>query len=591
MENIEVLKKYSNKQEFKDMKDELKFSLFAVDNEFFEGNATFEKVSEFVYDLNNSDPIIDLLLTNADGDAIILAKTIMNENFLEIKNIINNIFLETSTRNSELFTAINDEKTEDTIEIVLFICLSNNLTKESFDSLIKHYDKELKNHRMKIIFKTINDILLMEKENSEAMPFVKSHELIIDMPNNYLKFDKNNDLSGIVVNVDTNSIKELYDAYYQKGLLGANIRYFVRNKQIDTKIKETLLNESDFFWFKNNGILIIAKSYEIKENKILLKNFSIVNGGQTTYLLGEIKGNLNAYVLCRIIAPKEIMRNENKLIADIAEATNSQKPIKKQDIIANYQFVRELKENLLHTSKFQIMLEIKRGEKRDTSIFPKNYNYIKSTAFAGLIVSTLQINPGRARNAVGALFSSEDSIQEIFNPKINQNFYQDLIYIWNMYEDYIKVITKKNNLSKKRIRANKLMKFYTISTTYVYYLLATDQSFSNKVKHILTSSITPIKDIMELIINIDTKNFKGMLKIYDKNEIFDLFTIIHGKLDYCFDILSKAAVLADKPFDMANITKIQKNFGEHFIIRLIQAFLEEDNNTIAAQCSLVFSNK
>lgn len=590
MKNIEVLTKYTNDNDFVNMKNELKFSLFAVDNEFFEGNATFDKVSEFIYNSDYNSPIIDLLFINSDGNAIVVAKTILNDNILEIKQLINNIFLQINDNNSELINDIKSEKNDDTDEIIIFICLSNALTKESFDDLLKFYKKTCKGSKVKIIFKTINDILLTEKENSESISCVKSYELTIDLPNNYLKFNKNDDLSGVVVNLETSSIKELYDKYYQRGLLGANIRYFVKNKQIDDKIKNTLINEGNLFWFKNNGILLIAESYEIKDQKLSLKNFSIVNGGQTTYLLGNTDKNKDAYVMCKIVVPNKTIRNE-KIISDIAEATNSQKPIKKQDIIANYHFVRKLKDNLLHTSKNKIMLEIKRGERRDKLIFPKNYHYIKSTAFAGLIVSTLQINPGKARNAVGSLFSSEDEIKKIFNSNINPNFYQDLIYLWNMYEDYVKYISKKNSLSKIKIKNNKLMKFYTISSTYVYYLLTTNPMILTNVRRILTDSKTPKNDTMELLKNVNTKDFKSMLKTYNKDDIFPFFSVVHKILDTEFKILKGIYKGMEKPFDMANITKTQKNFGEIFILPIIRSFIEDEQNNVQSYSFSIFENK
>ena len=61
MKNIEVLAKYSNNPDFIEMNDELKFSLFAVDNEFFEGNATYDKVSEFIYNSESKKILLTYL--------------------------------------------------------------------------------------------------------------------------------------------------------------------------------------------------------------------------------------------------------------------------------------------------------------------------------------------------------------------------------------------------------------------------------------------------------------------------------------------------------------------------------------------------
>jgi hypothetical protein len=247
MRNIEVLMKYSDDPDFINMKEELQFSLFAVDNEFFEGNATYDKVSEFIYNSETGKTIIDLLVQNQETNTLVLAKTILSENTIEIQTMIDKIFIEMNNKDSEILDDIKSELNEDNEEIIIFICLSNNLTKESLIGLKNTYKARTKNKKIKVMFKTVNDILLTEKENSESLSYVDSDELVLDSPENYLRFDENKSLGGILVNVKTESIHRLYDKYYQRGLLGANIRYFVKNKQIDDKIKDTLLNEGDLF--------------------------------------------------------------------------------------------------------------------------------------------------------------------------------------------------------------------------------------------------------------------------------------------------------------------------------------------------------
>ena len=37
------------------------------------------------------------------------------------------------------------------------------------------------------------------------------------------------------------------------------------------------------FWLKNNGITIVCGDFEIDGREVKLRDFSIINGGQTTY--------------------------------------------------------------------------------------------------------------------------------------------------------------------------------------------------------------------------------------------------------------------------------------------------------------------
>mgnify|MGYP002623767506 CR=1 FL=1 len=108
------------------------------------------------------------------------------------------------------------------------------------------------------------------------------------------------------------SIKKLY-AEHGKTLLAHNFRYYVKGKTektVDDDISKTIKENPASFRLKNNGITIICDSFDIDGNIVKLRNFSIVNGGQTTYQLHKSK-NLDAkhdfWLPCKII--KVIGRN------------------------------------------------------------------------------------------------------------------------------------------------------------------------------------------------------------------------------------------------------------------------------------------
>ena len=87
-------------------------------------------------------------------------------------------------------------------------------------------------------------------------------------------------------------------------LLARNLRYHVAGRDIDNAIKETIASDPDSFWLKNNGITVICDDFEIDGKDVRLKNFSIVNGGQTTYMLHKstsINMGNDLYLPCKII--------------------------------------------------------------------------------------------------------------------------------------------------------------------------------------------------------------------------------------------------------------------------------------------------
>ena len=118
-------------------------------------------------------------------------------------------------------------------------------------------------------------------------------KITIDDTDNYLKYK-----DSIIVNISALSLQDLQNRR-RNGLLGMNLRYYVRQKAVDMGIEETIHNEPENFWYKNNGIVIICDDYKIDGKEIKLWNFSIVNGGQTTNRIGTIDIEKDFYLQCK----------------------------------------------------------------------------------------------------------------------------------------------------------------------------------------------------------------------------------------------------------------------------------------------------
>lgn len=149
------------------------------------------------------------------------------------------------------------------------------------------------------IEKRIQDV----QERILTVDFAK---LKIDKSNNYLSYESDN-AKGVMVNLQSQSLIALYNSFSNKGLFDLNIRRYITNKTVDTGIKRTLDKERDDFWFLNNGIIIACEDYSISGNYVTVYGFSIVNGGQTTTLIGNYKGSntQSFYIPCKLISEKD----------------------------------------------------------------------------------------------------------------------------------------------------------------------------------------------------------------------------------------------------------------------------------------------
>lgn len=125
---------------------------------------------------------------------------------------------------------------------------------------------------------------------------VETGKIQIDQANNILRYGDN----AVIVNVSARSIHHLHHLHHN-GLLGLNLRYHVINANVDNKIKDTIKNCPESFWYKNNGITIICDNFKIDGNEIKLENFSIINGGQTTNIIARNNVASDMYLLCKII--------------------------------------------------------------------------------------------------------------------------------------------------------------------------------------------------------------------------------------------------------------------------------------------------
>lgn len=265
-------------------------------------------------------------------------------------------------------------------------------------------------------------------------------ELINKLPKNNVNEYQSKTMIGVSVSAKASSIKKLYDHDKDNGLFDLNVRKFVTRKAIDKGIVGTIHKHPSEFWFLNNGLTIATSTYEVDGDNIKLHDFSVVNGAQTTTLIGE-NFALEADdfpVPVKVIAPlnPDVLSDIDKdqFFSDISEATNSQKPIKPQDLKANTRELRMLQKGL---SQFNIFLKIKQGTRA-----PKRNETIKIEDLAKLIYSFVNQLPGSARSSVRSLFESKEKYDSIFlRPGYDQS--EDRLYF---IRDLIRLSDKVNQV-------------------------------------------------------------------------------------------------------------------------------------------------
>ncbi len=330
------------------------------------------------------------------------------------------------------------------IKLVLFLGLDKD---ESYKEMImEHLSKIdlLDNYEVLIYYLHDVEQAILTFEN--GFRFVPEGKINIYKEDGIIKCGDN----GILVNISALSLRKLYDLYKDNGLFEQNFRYFIRNKKIDSEIQKSLKGKRQKFWFLNNGIIIGCKNFNTDGDNIKLQDFSIVNGCQTTSLIGTYKGandSLDFPIPCKIIKPDKGGDDYfNTFISEIAESSNSQKPISDRDLKSNSEEQRRL-QSILAQGTPEIYLEIKRGENLGKKKNCEAWQKIKNDQLGQYILACLLQQPGTARSAKSKIFADKTIYNNIFKLPHDKETIVDLLRLGDYYDSFVSNNNLDNNLS------------------------------------------------------------------------------------------------------------------------------------------------
>ncbi|MBQ6759697.1 MAG: AIPR family protein, partial [Selenomonadaceae bacterium] len=309
-------------------------------------------------------------------------------------------------------------------------------------------------------------------------------------------------------------------------------------QKVDNAINSTIKNNPESFWLKNNGITITCDNFRISGREVHLENFSIVNGGQTTYLLNKNKKLIDAhdfYLPCKII--KNVGNTEQERIqfsSKIAEAANSQKPIKPADLLANAPEQLRFAKAMLAVDLFY---QTKRGEEIPPK-YHRAYLHTKLEEVGKLCLAAIFQEPCKSRNNPSVAYKhiDEGDKNPYYKTIFNGNQFQvaqickELLYI----DSYFPTFRKKfdtDNEGKPNAEYRKDFAHIARRTCVAFVALAarvhqdnlTDENIAT-----LTSEKSDKKVLYEMLRNLGDMKFLLPIKLYTddyKAALDKLFTL------------------------------------------------------------------
>jgi hypothetical protein len=235
---------------------------------------------------------------------------------------------------------------------------------------------------------------------------------------------------AILATVPCREIVELYNIHHDR-LFDRNVRLYLgaRKGSVNAGMANTIKDPNDRgnFWAYNNGITIICDDVCLEDGDIVITNFSIVNGCQTTVSLAENEGDSpDLMVLIRCIAASA------SIVDDVIRFTNSQNPIRSWDIASQDRTQRRLKTEFDHLKKPYIYIT-RRGDKPSGNL--KNYRDSTgklrqiSIDIVGQYMAAFRCNPVLAYKHKAFIFSRFHD--DVFPPDIRV---EEVLFSWTCGE-------------------------------------------------------------------------------------------------------------------------------------------------------------
>lgn len=300
------------------------------------------------------------------------------------------------------------------------------------------------------------------------------------------------------------------DDGYVRSVFDDNIRDFQElSNPVNKTINDTLLSEKvSLFPLLNNGITIVAPRLQITGNTMILFDYQIVNGCQTSSVLAK---HCSKEALKDISIPVKIIATDDEDTKNsITFATNNQTPVKREQLAALSKFQRTLEEfyNAIN-SGVQIVYERRSNQYASTEI-PKA-KIISVAAQIKSFSSMFLRNPHRVTSYYGELtknIAQENS--DIFHP----NHLPLTYYLSGLAYYRLETLFRNGTIDS----SNKKLRFF------ILFALTVSMIPKKLTKNDLTIEKTNgkvLKGLQELLFdsNKATAKIKKIVKILNESEI------------------------------------------------------------------------
>ncbi|WP_394899950.1 AIPR family protein [Clostridium butyricum] len=315
---------------------------------------------------------------------------------------------------------------------------------------------------------------------------------------------------------DASQIAGWYEDYNPK-IFAPNIRMFLGDSDVNKELEMTLKNNSEKFFYFNNGVTILCNSVEKtraggqSRDSGLFKctGVSIVNGAQTVGTIGEVfqknpEEVEGAYVLVKMISLQDCPQDFDR---EITKATNTQNKIESRDFVSQdmeqIRIQRELAIEDIHYS-------FKKGD----VIEEKESGFTFEEAAVSLACSNTDISLATvAKSQVSRLWNdtSKAPYKTIFNNSLNGVMLWKLVRIQRMIDEKV-IELSKTKLGREKMYLTHGNRFFAHC---IYRKINIKEILRGDINSEIANDISlALEQIYSKTIDIINQNYKDSVLAY-----------------------------------------------------------------------------
>lgn len=463
--------------------------------------------------------------------------------------------LQDSSPSKVLVSFLNSSGGADQIDVVEIIQITGSATVETRGASpspkriefldekvnLKYKINEERKEKQITIIKRLVDLnflynVLISKGNREALTINFEREFQYKIP--FIQAADEEHFESYLCVLPASILSELYKRYSSR-LLEKNVRSFLQFRGVNKGIKETIRKEPEKFIAYNNGLTITAVHKELitDDNGIRyiksLKDFQIVNGGQTTATIYFAKKEgldiSKVNIMAKInVAKKNTEEQLEELISNISTYSNAQNRVSRVDLRSrNPQLVKlkNLSESVLTPSGIKWFFERAKGEfytmirkssknqKRIKKEYPSNRRFSKEQLAKYYMAWGNQpylVKKGGEK--VFRLFIEELCGNEEKEPlEVNRKFYEKLIAKIILFRSMEKIYGQGKN-AMGQLRSAVIP--YSLAVIFNYFSIKKSSEF-NLLRVWKNESIEPdLEDFLRRLMML----VNALIKKYSQSE-------------------------------------------------------------------------